>query len=189
MKHLGNVSSEGGPFLIADARALRGWRGAADDARDYKDVCRALDAAGPSWGIPWRVDDLAAAIWEAEGEGTADVFGGDDGGLVLVRGWFSAEVREGWVAAAREAASKPRDSKIVGDIETPSLVVAVLWTPEDGRCIREEDLSGSSNRPSGGLAIDGSSMLVRVAHTRFRWCVDRTKVPEGEAIRCFVEPV
>ena len=58
MDQLGTVSSEGGPFLIADARAARTWRGAEEGSRDYDAACGALEQMGRwRWGIPWHLDD------------------------------------------------------------------------------------------------------------------------------------
>jgi hypothetical protein len=51
MIHVGTASGEGGPFLLADARAVRVWHWGASN--DYEDLCKALDAGGPTRGLPW----------------------------------------------------------------------------------------------------------------------------------------
>jgi len=185
MDQLGTVSSEGGPFLIADARAARTWRGAEEGSRDYDAACSALEQMGRwRWGIPWHLDGLGAAVWEPGGPGTSWVFRREDGGLVLVRGWFDGD----WDAAAREAATKPRGGELLGNIDAPSHVLVVLWSPENGNCILEGDLSSGNRQPSGDISIDGSSLVIGVAHQRFQWYLDDVRIPAGDALRCFIEP-
>ncbi|MFL5441305.1 MAG: hypothetical protein ACJ79W_19270, partial [Myxococcales bacterium] len=84
MIHVGTVSSEGGPFLLADAGAVRVWRGS--DTNDYDELCKALDAAGPMWGLGWRLGPHDATVWEPEGPATVDVFAASETSLILVRG-------------------------------------------------------------------------------------------------------
>jgi len=61
------VNTEGGPFLLADARAIKAWSGC--DSDDYERLCCALSAAPPSWGTGWQLDDYDATFWEPEGPG------------------------------------------------------------------------------------------------------------------------
>jgi hypothetical protein len=186
MKVLGSVSSEGGPFLLADALAVRSWRGAAESSTDYTRLCEALDRAGPTWGLTWRLGDCDTVVWEAEGAGTADVLRTSPSSLLLVRGWFDGD----WEAATLAAANVQRGKEdLLGEIEIRCGVLAALWTPEDGTCVTEADVARGSGEPTGDVAISGSSLLVRLSSGRYICHADQVEVGQGSALRCFVERV
>jgi hypothetical protein len=182
--HVGTASTEGGPFLLADARAVRAWHGGASN--DYEDLCKALDAAGPTWGLAWPLGTHDATVWEPEGPGTADVFVPSKHSLLLVRGLaFEGD----WDAAIRLAAGAPPvEACLIGHVDVPSGVLAVLWSPEDGACVTDEDVMHRKSRPTGGLAIDGSSLLVAVPQGQYACFADLVRIPQGKALRCFVVP-
>jgi hypothetical protein len=114
MEIIGNVSTEGGPFLLADAMAVRSWRGTADGSDHYDRLCEVLSRVGPGWGAPWLLGDCPAVFWEPEGEGTADVLVTSSSSLVLVRGWFDGDWDAGTLAAARVQRGK---EQLLGDME------------------------------------------------------------------------
>jgi hypothetical protein len=184
MVHVGTASGEGGPFLLADARAVRAWHGGASN--DYEDLCKALDAAGPTWGLSWLLGANEATVWEPEGPGTVDVFASSEQSLLLVRGLgFEGD----WDAATRLAAGAPAvDAGLIGHVDVPSGVLAVLWSPENGACVTDEDLIQGKSRPTGGLAIDGSSLLTRLPQGPYACFADLVRIPQGKALRCFIVP-
>lgn len=182
LAHAGEVSTEGGPFLVADARAIRSWR-ATKEA--YGAVCGVFEANGYQGAVSWPVGGVDAIAWEPEGEGTTDVLVLPGARVVLVRGWFDGD----WDAATREAAALPfTATTAVGHVDVPSCLLVVLWSPEDGACVRESDIARRRTRPTGPLAVDGSTLLVPVEHRRFRCAADRVSIPAGEAVRCLLEP-
>jgi hypothetical protein len=184
MRLIGRISSEGGPFLIADAVAARSWRGG--DADHYERLLAALRGAGPSWGMSWPLGECPAVVWDPEGECEADVLMTSPGSLVLVRGWFDGD----WDAATQEAARAPRGAQDpLGNVELRSGVLVVLWTPENGGCITDEDIARGSGQPTGGLAIEGTGLLLRLPPGRYACAADFVRIPNGQAIRCFVSPV
>lgn len=177
------MSSEGGPFLLADAFAVRSWRGAAEGSTDYTRLCEALDRAGPGWGLTWSLGDCNTVVWEAEGAGTADVLRASPSSMLLVRGWFDGD----WEAATREAARVPRgEEDHLGELEIRCGVLAILWTPEDGTCVTDADVARGSGEPTGDVAISGSSLLVRLPAGRYTCHADQIEIGQGSALRCFV---
>ena len=149
MIRLGTVSSEGGPFLLADARAIRAWHGG--DSNDYDELCKALDAAGPTW----------------------DSHGGSAIGTLRL---------------ANAVAAPVHDVDDIGLIDLPSGVLAVLWSPENGGSVSDDDVLRGHLRPTGGLAIDGSSLLTRLPRGRYSSFADMVRVRQGTALRRFVVP-
>src|SRR5690606_3449181 len=144
---VGFVSSEGGPYLIADAVNARNWRGI--DGSDYDELCSHLDALTDGVLSEFRLASLRLLTWEP-GIGVADVLLADDQ-VVLVH-----------PSGARLELSAAIDSASL-EAEVESGVLAILWAPENGDCIRDQDLKIQEARPpSGLLAIDGSSLLVPV---------------------------
>lgn len=184
MKIVGSVSSEGGPFLLADAVAVRAWRGAAEGQADYEQLCDRLAQAGPTWGCPLRIGECAAVVWEAEGEGTADVLVAAPDSLLLVRGWFDGD----WTAATMKAAAvTPGDGQTLGTVEISRGVLAILWAPEEGASITDADVARGAGEPSE-LAISGSSLLVPLPSGRYECFADQVHVDQGSALRCFMRP-
>jgi hypothetical protein len=141
MIHVGSVSSEGGPFLLADARA--------------------------------------------EGPGAADVFAPSGTSLRLVQGlYFDGD----WNVAIRTAAAAPiGETNGIGHVDLPSGVLAVLWSPENGASVSDDDLLRGNGRP-GGFAIDGSSLLTKLPPGRYSCFADMVRVTQGSALRCSVVP-
>lgn len=183
MQVLGSVSSEGGPLLLADALAVRSWRGAAEGSTDYSRLCEALDRAGPSWGLSWKLGDCDTVVWEAEGAGTADVLRPSPSSILLVRGWFDGD----WEAATLDAARVPRGQEdLLGELEILCGVLAILWTPENGTCVTDADVARGSGEATGDVAISGSSLLVRLPPGRYTCHADQVEVGQGSALRCFV---
>jgi hypothetical protein len=106
--------------------------------------------------------------------------------LILVQGLaFDGD----WDAAIREAAAAPvRNTHEIGNIDLPSGILAVLWSPEAGRCVSNEDLLRGHSRPTGGLAIEESSLLTRLPRGCYSCFADMVEIPQGTALRCFVVP-
>ena len=185
MDYVGTVSSEGGPFLLADGRAIRVWRGV--QTRDYEKLCDELSAAAPTWGIAVTVDGRDAVAWEPEGGCIAHMYSASPRSLVLVRVYTSELGRADSVRAAGIRAPVGAADHI-GRIEIDTGVLAALWAPESGACVQDEDLAGTSPRPSGALVIEGSCLLVRLASGRYRCSAESIDVEHGTVLRCRIEP-
>jgi hypothetical protein len=50
----------------------------------------------------------------------------------------------------------------------------------------DDDVLRGHSQPTGGLAIDGSSLLAKLPKGRYSCCADMVRVPQGTALRCFV---
>jgi hypothetical protein len=185
MVHVGTVTSEGGPFLLADAREVRRWQG--NCSNHYQLLGDALSAAGPTLGLRWSLGEYEATIWQPEGPGTAEVFSVSDDSLLLVLGLF---FDGDWAHGIRTAAAAPAgQTDEVGEIDLPSGVLAILWSPESGRCVLDADISGGNTRPTGGLTFDESGLLTRLPRGRYRCLADIVAITQGEAVRCLVKPI
>jgi len=185
MDYVGTVSSEGGPFLLADGRAIRVWRGL--QTRDYEKLCDDLSAAAPMWGIAVTVDGRDAVAWEPEGGCIAHMYGTSQHSLVLVR-VFTSEL--GRADAVRDAGIRAPVGATddIGRIDIDSGILTVLWAPESGACVLDKDLAGTNPRPSGTVVIEGSCLLVRLEPGRYRCAADSVDVEDGTVLRCRIDP-
>lgn len=153
--HVGFVSSEGGPYLIADAATARSWRGI--DGPDYNELCSRLDERADGVLNEFRLSALRFVTWEP-GVGVADVLLEKDQVVLVYPSNSRIELPAPMAAGCLEV-----------EVEVASGVLAVLWAPESGECITDEDLTIHEARaPSGLLAINESSLLVPVASGVYR---------------------
>jgi hypothetical protein len=184
MAHIGRVNGEGGPFLLADARAIRVWGG--NESGDYDALCQALSAAGPTWGIPWSLGPHDATVWEPEGPGTAEVFAPSSDSLVLVRGLaFAGD----WDRGIEAAASAPvGEADKVGEIALPSGTLVILWSPENGASVPDADIDQEKSRAVPALVLENSCLFTKVQPGRYHCFADMVRIGQGKALRCFVVP-
>src|SRR5688572_18491134 len=81
---LPHVSSEGGPIILGDFKAVRAWRGASDASDDYEKACQLLERSNPS---PLVFGQTEAVIWDFEGPGTGDIVMVSECHISVVRIW------------------------------------------------------------------------------------------------------
>ena len=152
---IGHASSEGGPFLLADARAAAAWRGteteAADATSDYDRACAALpEVVGAT--AQMSVGGLAAMVWDF-GPGTVDIWRHED--RLLVCEW--ALMPKG---SRRAFTPIPSSAELVGRVEIQGRWLVLVWAPEDLQPINEQERQDGQ---SIGWAVDGSGILAEVA--------------------------
>jgi hypothetical protein len=126
---LPNVSSEGGPVLIADFAALRSWRGAFHDSGDYE---RACDALGNATLTELQVGEHRVIVWDIGGPGTADIVRVSPTHISLVRIWPDAS----WTEADCERTMISAATERFGPVQSAQLSIhsgylLALWAPED----------------------------------------------------------
>ncbi len=167
---VGFVSSEGGPYLIADAASARNWRGI--DGPDYDELCSQMDAHTDGVLNEFRLPSSTLLTWEP-GAGVADVL--VDTGRVVLAHPSDARVE------------LPASMDLVGiDVMVESGVLAILWAPENGECIKDQDFAIQKARPpSGLLAVDGSSLLVPVVSGIYRCSIFSNGI-DGQNVSCVV---
>jgi len=67
--NIGYASSEGGPILIADVRAIQHWGGC--EKGDYDRCCEELEKRGNPLGCQIQILSEDAIIWDIVGAGTS----------------------------------------------------------------------------------------------------------------------
>lgn len=177
MKILGTVSSEGGPFLLADWTTAQQW-GGVDDSDDYERACELLSGGKNFAEI--EIGNSRGIVWDAHGAGTADVIALPDR-LTLIRLWFDEEEDEETIL--RLAALPIETPEPAGKLMLNSDALVLLWAPEDGGCLENlpDELPAP---PDGDLAIDGSSLIVPLAAGTYHCFLDELSDPDADAVRC-----
>lgn len=187
MKYIGNVDSEGGPFLVVDATLARHWRGSDGDGSDYERACDTLraDSEPPGALIPIGVGQ--AIVWEPYGAGTGDVFMDDQGNVTIIRAWLDepdGANTDDELRAVTALVVLPLNEPInLGSLEITSGVLAILWSPESGECIKSLNIE-ESERPIGEMSSDSSGLLVRVAKGNYACLHDEFELADVSARRC-----
>lgn len=182
---VGAVSVEGAPLLLLDTSQAAEWRGAGGRGED---LSRATEAAAP-YGMPGTalsIGLLHAVLWSIP-TGTITAWRSGKDEVVLVRSWLDEADIDDWMnaeqrLAARELAS---DSSIGPVLSVPSGWLLILWAPEDltGVDVPLED--GASL----DLAIEGSSLVVRLQPGAYATYFDRVGDGANTATRCTLRRV
>lgn len=184
MKPIFEVSGEGGPLLLVDARAARSWRGADEGSGDYEKLCQSFDANDDLEGFEIVVEAHPAVSWEMAGGGTAYVFQLGGGQLRLVRAWLGEDTDE---ELEQLAALEAPERVAIGDIDVSSGVLALLWAPESG-----ETIPGELSKDFAEVedtAMGGSAFVLKVAHRRYRCWHDEVSTNTSNARRLTLIPV
>jgi hypothetical protein len=182
MRHLNTVNSEGGPMLLMDARAARAWRGIEADGSDYERAGKVFEETPVPGGVLSLGEDQAI-VWNMGGSGTAHVFVDTAEHLVILRAWLDNPHD---LETLFEMAALPWSEAVpFATLDIPSGVLAVLWAPESGECIEDEDLDVvESKRPTGEMAIDSSGLLVSMPSGHYQCLHDEVHAARGNARRC-----
>lgn len=186
MKYLQEVSTEGGPLLIADAALARSWRGIeGDNKSDYTRACKIFESGDPPGGaIP--LGSGQAVVWDMEGPGVADVFAPNSTCMIIVRAWLdNLEGSEEFDAVEKLAHVPIGVATELGILEITSGVLAILWAAEDGECIESLDIP-EDGRPTGKSASEASSLLIGLHEGRYSCLHDYVHVNGNAARRCHI---
>lgn len=187
MDYIDSVDSEGGPFLIADGTIMRDWRGSDGDGSDYERACRTLRADPEPPGALISVGAGQALVWDPYGAGTADVFINERGDLTIIRAWLDEPAganTDDELRAVTALVVLPLNEPInLGSLEITSGVLAILWSPESGECIKSLNIE-ESERPIGEMSSDSSGLLVRVAEGNYACLHDEFELADVSARRC-----
>ncbi len=192
MKYLDNVDSEGGPFLVADAKVARDWHGVEEGGSDYDRVCRMFSTDPDIPGGLTSVGLERALVWETGGAGTGDVFLNGQDQLIIVRAWLDdagdADDADELKTVTALAEVPPNGAINIGSLRITSGVLAILWSPESGECIESLDVNflddDRSKRPSGDMATDASGLLVKVEIGSYTCLHDEIELGNASARRC-----
>ncbi len=192
MKYLDNVDSEGGPFLVADAKVARDWHGAEEDGSDYNRACRMFLTDPDIPGGLISVGLERALVWETGGAGTGDVFLDNQDHLIIVRAWLDELSDAGdadELKTVTALAEVPlNEATNIGSLRITSGVLAILWSPENGECIESLDISSlgddKSERPSGDMTTDASGLLVAIEIGNYTCLHDEIELGNASARRC-----
>lgn len=171
VRHLFSINAEGGPLLCLDAQAAIGWKGYECGGADYENLCSRFDAQPELEAIVFTVSQHSVIAWEMSGPGTAEVFRSADGHIHIVRAWTDDDAHD---AVGLLASVESFSHVDVGEIEVPSGLLVVLWSPESGQRIllaTERDV-----QPVTGTSLDGSAFVVKVTSRRYRCRHDEVRV-------------
>lgn len=170
---IGHASSDGGPFLLVDARAAAAWRGteteATDAMSDYDRACAAIpEVVGAT--AQMSVGGLAAIVWDF-GPGTVDIWRHED--VLLLCDW--AEMPNGSRQAFTPIAPT---AEPVGAVEVHGRWLVLVWATEDLHLIGEQELRDGQRI---GWAVNGSGIVAEVApgtYECFAWMQVHDRIPE-----------
>lgn len=178
------ISSEGGPLLIADAEVMRSWSGV--DGPDYERACEFFDHNPSIEGGDMDVGHSKGILWEMSGAGTAYIFPSAGEGYTIVRAWLSDPEDED---AIGRLASEPTNNPVeLGELTLTSKSVVIIWAAENGACILPEDI-GREGRPSGEMAIDDAGYIFVLPQKRYQLWHDEITNNQGLARRCHIKPI
>lgn len=173
---IGHVSTEGGPLLIVDFNAARGWSGV--DGGDYQRVSGGLDAHEDLRGLQVEVLGEPALVWEMP-TGTADVWRRSDQSLLLCRPWLEPESRHEELLADLP----PNDPLHIGHFRLTSGWLVVVWAAETGSELAQV-------LPQDGLALDlsvgSAGIMLSLAPGDYDCYHDAVTAGSESALRCFI---
>ena len=173
---LGDVSTEGGPLLLADRAALADWSGV--DGDDYGRLCDALLVAQPR-ALSVDLSGSAALAWNVP-TGTAEVWRIDPRSVLLARTWVDEEED-----IARLAKPPMDHGESLATIRITSGWLVVLWATEPGAGVLEVE-------PRDGLSVDlsvgGAALVIQLPPGDYECRGDEIEVGTASAWRCLVAP-
>jgi hypothetical protein len=153
---LPHVSSEGGPIILGDFEALRGWRGISDSSGHYEAACQLVERANPS---PIAVGGADCLVWEFGGPGTGEIVLVSDTQLSVVRIWPDGSWTEAETEAAVISAATARyGTARMAQFTIKSGYLLALWATEDASAFLAPH--AAQGVPQPGLSIgDGGTYL------------------------------
>ena len=181
MDYLGDVSTEGGPFLIVDRLAFGSWRGAGDGttALESTDYAMILAIYEGQLAIAGR----SAVAFDIAGPGTASVFRAGTGEIVIASAFVDSD--DDWAHRQRATARKWRAiSDVLGHVDVPSGDVVIIWSPVDSRDVNPFPAGVDATRLDAN-AIVGLGIQVTVEPGRYVVRAGETEL-DGHAGICAV---
>ncbi|RYD84978.1 MAG: hypothetical protein EOP84_03910 [Verrucomicrobiaceae bacterium] len=159
---LPHVSSEGGPIILADFHALRGWKGAFESSGHYQMACELLERSNPA---TMTFAGRESIVWDFGGPGTGDIILVSDSHISVVRiwpdsAWDERETEEAVISAA----TAQFGSEIVAHLTIDSGYLLALWAPEE--TTESSGPNGAEGVPTG-LSIGDGGAYVRVPRGRY----------------------
>ncbi len=168
---VGRVSTEGGPFLVADLDVVRTWHGGdvpdGASASDYERACAALPEttgvgvlvpADMGSGVLWDVPSGSVAVWRRRDE------------ILLCRTWTSED------GPSEEAEGETALSGKAGDIVSSSGWIVVVWAPEAGE---ELDLALPADGRQIGWALGDAGLILAAPPGRYTCTFGETSAPHA----------
>jgi hypothetical protein len=179
-RHLGHVSTEGGPLLIADLHVAANWAGAEGAARDYERAREALEAGPAVPGVQVDVAGATAVIWDMP-TGTADVWRHTPDILVVTRSFLELEDSRASLLASRQT----ENPILLGDFHVSSGWAVIMWAAVSGEEIDDLDVAD-------GLALDlsvgHSGIIAALPPGDYRSYHDDVAYGSETAQRCLIVP-
>jgi len=175
---VGDVSTEGGPLLLADWSAVGGWTGT--DGDDYDRLCRRFDDGEPD-AIQVDEPGVRALAWDVP-TGTTEVWRVGPNSIALCRVWLEQTAQDG-----RELAGLPfSQTTRLGSLSVVSGWLAVFWATATG-----DDVVSKS--PTDGqeldLVVGGDGLIVSLEPGDYECVADEVAASSGSARRCLVRLV
>ncbi len=182
MRCLGDVSTEGGPLLIADHAIAKAWAGIDGDGRDYSRACEVLDG-GDAPGAMLQVSTGSAVIWDMP-TGTAEIWRESPDHLCISRPWLSpndADDQSKLLARLPSQVTTP-----IGRFEVTSGWIVIVWAAESGRDYRDVE-------PTDGrclnLSVGAAGIIVALPPGHYQCRHDEVREPSSMTNRCFIAPI
>jgi hypothetical protein len=173
---MGDVSTEGGPFLIADRAALARWSG--DEGGDYERLLGSLRVGQPRT-LALNLDGAASLAWNIP-TGTAQVWRLGPTAVLLTRSWVDQDED-----LPRLAQPPMRRTEPMGTVDVASGWLVILWAPEPGAdVLAVEPRDGWSL----DLSVGGAGLVVQVPPGRYECWGDEVDIGSASAWRCLIVP-
>jgi hypothetical protein len=180
---LGDVSTEGGPFLLVDRAAYRSWGGAGDgneplEATDYGRILRIYEGE-------LLIGSCSSVAFDIEGPGTASVYRVGPDQIAIVRS-FADETS--WRESQRRFADTWREATaVLGRVDVPTGDLLIIWSPVAAGDVDSFE-PGDDGASLSANAIAGLGMQVTVTPGTLVVRADRAEHSETAGVRAVVRP-
>jgi hypothetical protein len=174
LKLVSSVSGDGGPLLIADAFAIRAWRGMDEGGLDWAAAQARFGQApqAPGFEIPLArgLAEGRGVLWNMGESGIVDVYTSGNKGAVLLR---TLSPNAPAHVAEELATLAPQQPQRLGTLRLLSGALAVVWAGESGLVVELTDGALAPGMTDGTYEclhdeVETRGVRVRRCHVLFK---------------------
>lgn len=181
--YLGNISTEGGPLIIADSNIINNWNGV--EGNDYVQLCNIFDSDLTLEGFPITFKSNSPITWELEGGGIVDIYKNETE-IILVKIWQSDDIK----IDRTELATIPISEKHIhiGNLIINATYLLIFWATES---LKNAFLDYSKHYGilNGDFAFDNSSLYIKTSVKEFSCICDNVNINKCCARRLHLMPI